>query len=303
MQSTISVLGVPIDLGFGRRGVDMGPSAFRIAGLLERVAALGFRVQDLGDVFCPNPEVIEVGDPKMKYAEEILRLSETTAGLVLQILERGSFPLLLGGDHSMAIGTFAGLAEHYREKQQTMGVLWLDAHGDMNTAETTPSGNIHGMPLAMNLGMGADAFVRLRGFSPKVRADKVAMIGVRDLDPGERKNIADSGARVITMNEIDRRGFSNVMEEALSIATNGTQALHVSFDMDVVDPLLAPGVGTPVRGGISYREAHLAMELIAESKRLTSLEVVEANPILDVKNSTADLGVELILSALGKRII
>ncbi|MBI1851352.1 MAG: arginase [Planctomycetes bacterium] len=303
MQPSISVLGVPIDLGFGRRGVDMGPSAFRIAGVLERVAALGFHVQDLGDVFCPNPEIIPVGDPKLKYAEEILRLCETTAELVVDILGRGSFPLFLGGDHSMAIGTFAGLAEHYRDKHQTMGVVWLDAHGDMNTPQTTPSGNVHGMPLAISLGMGADSFVKMRGFAPKLIADKVALIGVRDLDPGERRNITESGVHVFTMNEVDRRGFSSVMEEALSIATNGTQALHVSFDMDVVDPLLAPGVGTPVRGGLSYREAHLAMELIAESKRLTSLEVVEANPILDVKNSTADLGVELILSALGKRII
>jgi arginase len=303
MDRKISVLGVPIDLGFDRRGVDMGPSAFRIAGLLERVQALGLEVQDLGDVFCPNPEVISIGDAKLKYAGDILRVCETAAASLLEILNDGKFPLLLGGDHSLSIGTIAGLSEHLRRSRAKMGVIWLDAHADMNTPATTPSGNVHGMPLAVAVGLGADPLVRFRGFSPKVDAKNVVLIGARDLDPGERRNIADARIHAFTMNDVDRRGISSVVEEAIALATADTQALHVSFDMDVVDPQIAPGVGTPVRGGLSYREAHLAMELIAESKRLTSLEVVEANPILDVRNSTADLGVELILSALGKRIL
>ncbi len=292
-----------MDLGLGRRGVDMGPSAFRIAGMRRRIEALGFRVEDLGDVFCPNPEVIEQGDGQLKFAAEILKVCGVTAQAVGDVLERGSFPLILGGDHSLSIGTIAGLSVSHRRRGARMGVIWLDAHGDMNTPATSPSGNVHGMPLAVAIGMGDVSLTGLLGPAPKVDPADVALSGVRDLDPGERRNIADSGIHVFTMNEVDRRGISQVIEQALAVATRGTQTLHVSFDMDVVDPSIASGVGTPVRGGISYREAHLAMEILAESNRISSLEVVETNPILDVRNSTADLGVELILSALGKRII
>jgi arginase len=303
MNRRIGVLGIPIDLGLGRRGVDMGPSAFRIAELVPRIASLGLGVQDLGDVICPNPEVVPLGDPKLKYAAAIVQVCEAAAKTTREVLGRGHFPLFIGGDHSQSIGTVAALAEEHRGRGGRMGLIWLDAHGDMNTPATTPSGNVHGMPLAIALGMGDETLVRFLGFSPKVAPEHVALIGVRDLDPGERGIVNDSGVHVFTMSEIDRRGIFSVMEEAIAVATNGTQALHVSFDMDVVDPAIAPGVGTPVRGGLSYREAHLAMELLAESKRLTSLEVVETNPILDVRNSTAALGVELILSALGKVIV
>ena len=303
MTRRVHILGAPLDLGAGRRGVDMGPSALRLTHLGARLRELGLEVVDQGNVDVAVAEATGPGDPRCRYLDEVAATCRQVFEHVQRTVRDGAIPLTLGGDHSIAVGSVGAVSATHAARGERIGLLWIDAHADINTPETTPSGNVHGMPLAISLGMGADSFVKMRGFYPKVHPDKVALIGVRDLDPGERRNIAESGLHVFTMNEVDRRGFSSVMEEALAIATNGTQAVHVSFDMDVVDPVLAPGVGTPVRGGLSYREAHLAMELIAESKRLTSLEVVEANPILDVKNSTADLGVELILSALGKRIM
>jgi len=300
---SIEVIGFPMDLGAGRRGVDMGPTAFRIAGLVDRLEKLGFTVKDSGDIDIPIPEVVKVGDESARYLAEIVKACKRLASRVTQALDRGKTPIVLGGDHSSAIGTIAGVAAHFRATDRETGVVWIDAHGDVNTPETTPSGNIHGMPLAVSLGIGADALVELGGFSPKVRPGHVALVGIRDLDVGERKLISETGVTVFTMKEVDRMGIARATEEAIAIASRANGGLHVSFDMDALDPSAAPGVGTPVRGGLNYREAHLAMEIVADSRRLTSLEIVEANPILDTRNATAELGTELVLSALGKRIL
>jgi arginase len=300
---SIEVIGFPMDLGAGRRGVDMGPTAFRIAGLVGRMERLGFKVKDLGDIDIPIPEVLKVGDESARYLAETVKACKRLALRVTQALGKGKLPLVLGGDHSSAIGTIAGVAAHFRARDQETGVVWIDAHGDLNTPETSPTGNIHGMPLAASLGFGPEALVELGGFSPKVKPGHVALVGIRDLDPGERKLIAETGITVFTMKEVDRLGIARATEEAIAIAARANGGLHVSFDMDVLDPSAAPGVGTPVRGGLNYREAHLAMEIIADSRRLTSLEIVEANPILDTRNATAELGTELVMSALGKRIL
>ncbi len=302
-RRSIEVIGFPMDLGAGRRGVDMGPTAFRIAGLVDRLERLGFDVKDAGDIDIPIPEVLKVGDPQARYLPEIVKACKRLATRVAKAMSLSRMPLVLGGDHSSAIGTIAGVASHFRSLDQETGVVWIDAHGDVNTPETTPSGNIHGMPLATSLGFGLPDLVDIGGFSPKLKPGHVALVGIRDLDQGERDLIGESGIAVFTMKEVDRLGIARVMEEAIAIASRASGGLHVSFDMDVLDPSAAPGVGTPVRGGLSYREAHLAMEIVADSRRLTSLEIVEANPILDVKNTTAELGTELVLSALGKRIL
>ncbi len=289
----VELIGVPVDFGGNARGVGLAPTAFRLAGLVERIRAEGLRVRDSGDV--PVPPVASRGS-----AREVRAVFEAVSARVEASLRARRMPVVLGGDHSIAIGTLAGAASHFRGRR--LGVLWIDAHADMNTPETSPSGNIHGMPLAISLGRGPRALVNLGGFAPKIEPTRCALVGIRNLDDLERENISNSGVRVFTMKEIDRRGLATVMDQAIRVASHDCDGLHVSFDMDVVDPVIAPGVGTPVRGGMSYREAHLAMELISDSRRMTSLEIVEANPILDVANATARLGTELILSALGKSI-
>lgn len=297
-----AIIGVPLDLGGNRRGVDMGPSALRLTYLSARLKQLGYDVVDTGDVDVPLPEECHIGDAHQKYAAEIGQVCESLCARVRSVMADGRLPLVLGGDHSIAMGSIAGVAGHYREKGQTVGLLWFDAHGDMNTPESTNSGNVHGMPLSHILGMGDAALAGIGGFKPKINAAQACLIGIRDLDEREKKLIAGSGIRVFTMRDIDRHGVSHVIDEAIEIASRGTAGIHVSFDIDALDPVEAAGVGTPKKGGLTYREAHLCLEIIADSKRLTSLDMVEINPILDNRNSTAELGCELILSALGKRI-
>jgi len=300
---TIRLLGVPMDLGSGRRGVDMGPSAIRIAGLAERLRELGHTVIDEGDLQIKNMEEIRVGDVRARYLPEILRASRTLARKTEAIIAGGHFPLVLGGDHAVAVGTVAGIASYLHSRRKRMGLLWIDAHGDMNTPETSPSGNVHGMSLAAVLGLGPDELASLGRGGAKLLPDHVALVGVRSLDEGERKNLKQKGVHVHTMSEIDRQGIHRVMRKALKAVAGETDYVHVSLDLDAVDPIVAPGVGTPVKGGLDYREAHLVMESIAEAGVMTSLEVVELNPILDENNTSAEFAVELIQSAFGKRTL
>ena len=299
----IELLGVPMDLGSGRRGVDMGPSALRIAGVASALAARGHRVIDGGDLDIKNMEEIPIGNRHARYLGEIARASSLLSKAVERIIERRRFPLILGGDHSIAIGTISGVAAHCRKKKKRLGLLWVDAHSDIHVPKTSPSGNIHGMPLAALFGLGPKELSGVGGPGSKLDPSRVALVGIRSLEDGERKHLAELGIRVYTMSEIDRDGIHAVMSDALARVTDGTDCLHVSFDLDAVDPTLAPGVGTPVKGGLDYREAHTIMELIAASKRMTSLEVVEVNPILDERNRSAVLAVELLESAFGKRIL
>jgi arginase len=295
----IAVIGATLDLGAGRRGVDMGPSAIRYAGLEQQLAEkLGVQVSDVGNVISPVAETTAMGDESARYLEQILDLCDRLAGLVAKSARRGAMPLVLGGDHSCALGSLVGMAQARGQG----GVVWVDAHGDLNRPETSPTGNVHGMVLAAALGLAGDAFERDEWPLPAIEPDKVALVGVRSLDEGEKEFLHKLEARVFTMNEVDRMGIEPCMREALAHAA-GAAFLHVSFDMDVVDPDYAPGVGTPVRGGLSYREAHLAMETVAESGLLDSLDVVEVNPILDRENATGQLAVELVASALGARIL
>lgn len=299
----IELIGVPLDLGASRRGVDMGPSAIRIAGITERLQHLGHVVTDDGDLEVVAPEVQKIEDPQLKYLPEIVKTVTSLAGVVSEALANGHFPLVLGGDHSIAIGTIGGAAAFLQKQKKRLGVIWIDAHGDMNTHETSLSGNIHGMPFAAVLGKGAPELVGIAGDFQKVRPQDAVLVGARNLDPKEQQLIRESGITVYTMEDIDRRGIFEVMVEAVEIATLHTNALHLSLDMDALDPQVAPGVGTPVRGGLTYREAHTAMEIIAGSRRLCSFEVVEVNPILDVRNTTGEVAAELVESVLGKRII
>ncbi len=299
----IRILGVPLDLGQSRRGVDMGPSAVRVAGLEARLEAIGHDVEDGGNVAVAIAEQKKEGDPKAKYLKEITATCTKHAEMVVKTLELGKFPLVLGGDHSVAAGTMAGVAEFYRRQNQKVGLIWIDAHSDINTPETSPSGNVHGMPLAALLGLGPSDLGNIYNFSPKVSRENCVLVGVRDVDARERENIRLAGIEVYTMRDIDERGMRAVIEEALRIAGRGTAGYHISLDMDWIDPEDAPGVGTPVRGGASYREAHLAMEIIADHGRMTSFEIVEVNPVIDEHNRTADLAVELALSAFGKKIL
>jgi len=300
---TVDIIGVPLDLGAGRRGVDMGPSAFRIAGVAGRIRDLGYEVRDCGDIPVPIPEVIGVRDSHARYAAEIGAVCEALFSRVRESIRTGHVPVSLGGDHSLAAGSIAGTAAAMRDSGLSFGLLWIDAHADMNTPESSPSGNVHGMPLASVLGKGPKELVQVGGFSPKIDPARCAVIGLRNLDDREKDLVRHSGVHAYTMKDIDRRGIAAVMEEALERACAGEALLHVSFDMDGVDPSISPGVGTPVRGGLSYRESHLIMEMVADSRRLVALDLVEVNPILDSKNSTAVLGVEFILSALGKNIL
>ena len=298
---TIHILGVPMDLGAGRRGVDMGPSALRIAGVTEKLKALGHGVSDEGDITIKAPEKQRIRNPKLKYLPEIVRACTILSHKVSKILGQGGFPLVLGGDHAIAMGTVAGASAYAREQSKTLGVLWIDAHGDMNTDKTSPSGNIHGMPLAASVDLGAVELRSIGGHFRKADPQKVALVGVRDLDQEERKIIRQQGMHVFTMEEIDKDGMGTVIRRALR-KLKGVDLLHVSLDLDAVDPSVAPGVGTPVKGGLNYREAHLLMESVADSGMMTSLEVVEANPILDNRNQSAEFAVELVQSIFGKKI-
>jgi arginase len=303
MPRPVHIIGVPLDLGGNRRGVDMGPSAFRIAGLGERLAALGIQVVDTGDLVAPIPETKSFGDPAKKYIREIARVCERLYKSSLGVLEKGGLPLVLGGDHSLAAGSVAATADFLRRDDRALGLIWVDAHGDMNTPSTSGSGNVHGMPLASLLGPEPAELSRIGGFSPKVTAERTVLIGIRNLDEQEKERIRGAGVRVCTMKEIDRAGIASVVEQAIAIAGAGTGGIHVSFDLDVCDPSIAPGVGTPVKGGLNYREAHMVMEMVADSGWLTGLDIVEVNPILDDRNMTAILGAELASSALGQKII
>jgi arginase len=303
MPQKVRIIGVPMDLGQSRRGVDMGPSALRGAGLQARIKQLGHTVEDIGNLEVKQPEEMQIGEKRAKYLQEITETCKDLATTVEKSLGEGFLPLVLGGDHSIAAGVAAGVAAHFRKEKKQIGYLWLDAHGDMNTPDSSPSGNVHGMPLAAIMGYGAPELVDLMGFKPKAEPGNIVIVGARDLDAQERKIVKKSGIHVFTMRDIDERGMREVMSDALKYALDDTAGIAVSLDMDFVDPSDAPGVGTPVRGGVTYREAHLAMEMIADSEAMASLEVVEINPIIDEHNRTALLGVELVLSALGKKIL
>jgi arginase len=302
-KKAVSILGVPLGYGASMAGVDMGPAALRVARLNQRIANLGYSVRDLGDLRLERPQVIPQVDDKLKYVQQISAACEQLSREVEEIMTAAELPLVLGGDHSIAIGSISGVSSFYRKQQETLGLVWFDAHADMNTPESTPSGNIHGMPLAVLLGFGAPELTGVAGFSPKLDPKLSVHIGARDIDAGERELIHRLGLRFITMREIDERGMAACMDEAITIASRASAGYSVTFDVDVLDPGDAPGSGTLVRGGLTYREAHLAMEKIAEAGGMQSLEVVEINTALDINNKTAELGVELILSALGKTIL
>lgn len=286
-----------MDLGQSRRGVDMGPSALRYAGAIERLQDLNYDIHDLGDIPINRPDKYEDGT-KLKNLDQVIEANETLAEMVDAEINKGRFPLVLGGDHSIAIGSLAGISKHY----ENLGVIWYDAHGDLNTSETSPSGNIHGMPLAVSLGLGHERLTNLYQYAPKVKPENVVIIGARSLDPGERELIREMGIKVYTMHEIDRMGMSRVMDETIEYFKDRTDGVHLSLDLDGLDPTEAPGVGTPVFGGMTYRESHLAMEMLAESDMITSLEVVEVNPIIDEKNKTATLAVGLMGSLFGEKL-
>jgi arginase len=300
----VHIIGVPLDLGGNRRGVDMGPSAFRIAGLGERITALGCTVSDKGDLPTPIPETREQRDERKKYIRDIAKVCQKLYQTALLSLEEGAMPLVLGGDHSLAAGSVAASAMWARTtKDLPIGLVWIDAHGDMNTPATSLSGNVHGMPLAALLGPEPTELSSIGGYTPKVLPAHTVIIGVRNLDEREKVAVRDSHVHVFTMKDIDRQGVASIIEQAVNLAGNGTAGIHVSFDMDVCDPLIAPGVGTRVKGGLDYREAHMVMEIVADSGLLTSLDMVEVNPTLDTQNTTAELGTELVLSALGMNIL
>ncbi|HJR80077.1 MAG TPA: arginase [Anaerolineales bacterium] len=294
----IDIIGVPIDLGADRRGVDMGPSAIRYAQLRQRLEELGHTLEDKGNIEVPIQETCQITDPKLKYIECIVPMGRRVAGAVATSIQRGRFPLVLGGDHSLSAGSIRGASKHRR-----LGVIWVDAHTDFNTAETTPSGNIHGMPLAALCGLGDPRLVSLwNETQPVLDPQRVAVVGARDIDPGEKRNLREAGIMVQSMEQIDRIGMLAVLEKVLEQVSQGVDGLYLSIDMDALDPRHAPGVGTPVSGGLTYREAHLVCEVVAETGKLIGMELVEVNPILDIQNQTAILAVEFIRSALGSRI-
>ena len=303
LQKVVRLVGVPMDLGAGRRGVDMGPSAIRIAGVAPGLRHLGFTVEDDGDVGVPAPETRDPGSPNARYLEPIYHVCNRLRLRVRRSLEHGEIPIVLGGDHSIAIGTVSGVSEFFRNRGQKLGLIWVDAHGDMNTPESSPSGNIHGMPLATLCGMGHPRLVQMGDFWPKVERKNVCLIGIRDIDEVERKIVKESGIHAYTMRDVDERGMRAIMQECIGFATDGTAGFHVSFDLDGMDPRDVPGTGTPVKGGISWREANLLMEMVSDTGKMTSLEVTELNPILDVKNQSGEVAVDVILSAFGKRIL
>lgn len=302
-SSQIAILGAPLDFGAGRRGVDMGPSALRLAGLNSKLESMGYQVRDLGNVAVAQQETIDEGSPTAKYLAPISQCCAELARTVSDVLESGQFPLVLGGDHSVAAGTVAGISNALRKRNAKIGVIWIDAHADMNTPEISPSGNVHGMPLASCLGRGPKELTQILGYAPKMAGRNTVLIGLRDVDERERVMVRDLGVVAFTMRDIDELGLRKIMEQAIVAASDGTAGFHLSLDMDAVDPDEAPGVGTPVRGGMSYREAHLSMEMISDSNGMLSMEVVEVNPVLDSANRTALLGVELVMSAMGKKIL
>ncbi len=300
----VGIVSVPLDLGAGRRGVDMGPSALRIGGILEALETLGHRVQEVARVEVVSQEFAVEGAANAKYLHEISEACRRTKGLVEGVLKKGGFPLVLGGDHSLSIGSVAGVAGHFKKRSEPVGLIWLDAHADMNDADSTPSGNVHGMPLAVLLGRGLKELTDIGGKEePAIDPRHTSIVAARDIDPTEAELIKSSGVRVFTMSEIDERGMSACIEEAMARATDGTAGFHLSFDLDALDPQVAPGVGTPVKGGVSYREAHLVCEKAARTGRLLSMDVVELNPVLDSENRSALVAVGLIASALGKTIL
>ena len=302
-RPTVHIIGFPMDLGADRRGVDMGPSALRIADIDNRLRRLGYKVQDEGDVSVNRQEVLALDHPKLKYLGQIAESCENLARSVKRVMDSDGFPLVLGGDHSMSIGTIAGLAAHCKEQNKRLGVIWIDAHSDINTGETSPSGNIHGMPVAVSIGVGVPELTNVGGEFRKLEPENVVMIGLRSVDLGEKQIIRERNIKAYTMTQVDKLRIDQVVEEAIEYLRDRVDHIHVSFDLDSVDPSIAPGVGTPVPGGLTYREAHLAMEIIAERGALSSLEVAEVNPILDTKNESALFAAELVASAMGKRIL
>lgn len=303
IDRTVAMLGVPMDLGGGRRGVDMGPSAMRIADVGPAVRGLGLKFEDHGNVEVREPETMTPDDERARFLPEISECCRRLRRRVEGLLDEGKLPFVVGGDHSIACGTVAGISSHYHRKGEKVGLIWFDAHGDMNTPQTTESGNIHGMPLASCLGHGPEALVKLGERFPMIDVANSALVGVRSLDDRERELVRSTGVRCFTMKDIDTLGIHTVMEQAIARAMDGTAGFHLSFDLDGTDPTVAPGVGTPVPGGVSYRESHTVMELVAESGGLLGLEMTEINPILDNKNQTARAAVEFTLSALGKRVL
>lgn len=302
-NKNIRIIGVPSDLGASRRGVDMGPSALRIANLGSRLVKIGYDVEDIGNVPVAVRESLSEEHQKNKFLNEILAFSKEIKSSTYKALKDGRVPLVIGGDHSLAIGSIAGVTSYYAEKKSRIGVIWIDAHGDINTPDTSPSGNIHGMPLGHAVGVGAKELLALGNHHPMIDPSRSVLIGIRDVDAGERKLIRELGVRAFTMRDIDEMGMRAVTQEAIRIASNGTCGFHLSFDIDSMDPSLAPGVGTASRGGLSYREGHLAMEIIHDSGKMLSMDIAEVNPVLDISNQTADLAVELAMSAFGKRIL
>ncbi len=297
------MVGVPMDLGGGRRGVDMGPSAMRIAGIEDGVRRLGLEFEDRGNIVVREPESMVPENPRARFLEEIVDCCRRLRTVVERALDDGCLPLVIGGDHSVAIGSVAAVSAHYRRRAGAIGLLWFDAHGDMNTPETSPSGNIHGMPLSVCLGHGAEELLAIGETTPMVAPDKCCLVGIRDVDARERDVINASGVTAFTMRDVDELGMGEVMRRALAIVTEGTVGFHLSFDLDGTDPSVAPGVGTPVRGGTTWRESHLLMELAAETGKVLAIDMTEINPILDVGNRTAEAARELVLSALGKRTL
>ncbi len=303
IKKIVRLIGFPMDLGAGRRGVDMGPSALRIAGVGTLLQTLGYKVIDSGDIDIRSPEVQEVENPKLRYLSAISEACTALAKAVESSLDHGEFPLVLGGDHSMAIGTIAGIAAHCQKAGKRLGVIWIDAHSDINTSETSPSGNIHGMPLAVSLGLGDHALTSIGGDFIKLEAHQLVLIGLRSIDPEERSLIKKLQIEAYSMTEIDKLGMSTVIAGALASLGRRVDHLHVSFDLDSLDPSVASGVGTPVPGGLTYREAHLLMEAIAETGTMSSFEIAEVNPILDTHNASAEVAAGLIASAMGQRIL
>lgn len=299
MNKKIAIIGVPMDMGQQRRGVDMGPSAIRYAGVVERLEELGYEIEDIGDLEIGKREKTIVERSNLRNLKAVLEANELLHEKVSEVMKKGMFPLVLGGDHSIAMGTLAGVAENF----ENLGVIWYDAHGDLNTEETSPSGNIHGMPLAVSLGLGHPSLTNIGGYSPKIKPENVVIIGARALDDGEKDLIKEIGIKTYTMHEVDRLGMTKVMEETIAYLKERTDGVHLSLDLDGLDPDHAPGVGTPVAGGLTYRESHLAMEMLAESGIITSAEFVEVNPILDEKNRTAQVAVALMGSLFGEKLL
>ncbi len=299
INSKISIIGVSIDLGAGTPGVSLGPAAIRYAGVTERLTAIGYDVKDEGDILANKPVSPLSDGIKLRYLEEVARVNTELCNKVSEVMVEGRFPLVLGGDHSIAIGTIAGALQN----KKNLGVIWFDAHGDINTEETSPTGNIHGMPVAVSLGLGHESLTSIGGNDSKLMADKIVFIGCRDLDQGERKILKKLGITVFTMHEIDRYGMADIIERAIKVAGSGTDGIHVSFDLDSIDPTYVQGTGTRVPGGLTLRESHLALEMIALSEQLVSAEFVEVNPIIDTKNQTAKTAVTLMGSLLGEWLI